>query len=96
MASIRAKIKLKYVLILVAALILLGNRGFRNLLNNYREYRTLMSRKAELETQRSDLAKRLKETNAQPAVEQAARSELGLIKPGETVYRFPPPKESDK
>lgn len=96
MASLRAGIKLRYVLILILIIALLGNRGFRNLINNYREYRTLQARKIELEAQRGDLAKRLKEINAQPAVEQAARRELGLIKPGETVYRFPPPKESDK
>ncbi|PIU19452.1 MAG: hypothetical protein COT18_07440 [Elusimicrobia bacterium CG08_land_8_20_14_0_20_59_10] len=96
MASFRAGTKLKYVLFLILAFILLGNRGFRKLVNNYREYRTLNARKLELETQRGELDKRLKETNARPAVEQAARRELGLIKPGETVYRFPPPGESDK
>ena len=96
MASIRAGIKLRYVFILIAILALLGNRGFRNLINNYREYRTLQAKKTELAAQRTDLEKRLTEINAQPAVEQAARRELGLIRPGETIYRFPPPKESDK
>ena len=96
MASIRAGIKLRYIVVLIVIVALLGNRGFRNLINNYREYRTLQAKKIELDAQRRDLEKRLTEINAQPAVEQAARKELGLIRPGETVYRFPPPKESDK
>ena len=96
MKTLRFGIKLKYAAILVLALILLGNRGFRTLIANYREYRALTARKLELETQRSELAKELKEIGENPAVEQAARRELGLIRPGETEYRFPPPKDSDK
>ena len=96
MKTLRFGIKLKYAAILVLALILLGNRGFRTLIANYREYRALTARKLELETQRSELAKELKEIGKNPAVEQAARRELGLIRPGETEYRFSPPKDSDK
>jgi cell division protein FtsB len=96
MKTLRIGIKLRYALILTLALILLGNRGFRSLVASYREYRTLTARKLELEAQRSELAKQLKNIGENPAVEQAARRELGLIRPGETEYRFPPPKKSDK
>lgn len=96
MKTLRFGIKLRYALVVALALILLGNRGFRNLVASYREYRTLTARKLELEAQRSVLAKQLKDIGENPAVEQAARRELGLIRPGETEYRFPPPKASDK
>ncbi|MCX5791371.1 MAG: septum formation initiator family protein [Elusimicrobiota bacterium] len=96
MKKLRFGIKLRYVLVLALAFILLGNRGLRNLVASYREYRTLTARKLQLEGQRAELAKQLKEVGANPAVEQAARRELGLIRPGETEYRFPPPKDSDK
>lgn len=96
MKQFRFGIKLRYLLLILVVLALLGNRGFRSLVTNYREYRTLKARKAALETQRKDLAGQLGAVNESPAVEQAARKELGLIRPGETEYRFPPPKESDK
>ncbi|HNW43092.1 MAG TPA: septum formation initiator family protein [Elusimicrobiales bacterium] len=96
MKRFRFGIKLRYALILALAFILLGNRGFRNLIANYREYRVLTAKKLKLEGQRAQLAKQLKNIGENPAVEQAARRELGLIRPGETEYRFPPPKDSDK
>jgi cell division protein FtsB len=92
----RLGIKLKYLLPLLAAALLLGNRGFRNLVSNYREYRHLQARRAELEGQRSGLREQLKAVKENPAVERAARKELGLIRPGETEYRFPPPKDADR
>ncbi len=96
MKPLRFKFKLKYLAILALAALLLGNRGFRSLINNYREYRRLKTEKGQLELQRGDLEKKLEEINKKPAIEQAARTGLGLIKPDETEYRFPPPKESDK
>ena len=96
MKPMRFGIKLKYALILALAFVLLGNKGFRNLVANYREYRALTAKKTRLEAQRTELAKQLKNIGENPAVEQAARRELGLIRPGETEYRFPPPEDSDK
>lgn len=96
MKPFRVKFSLKYLAILALAALLLGNRGFRSLIKNYNEYRRLKSEKARLELQRGDLGKKLEEIHRKPAIEQAARKELGLIKPEETEYRFPPPKDSDK
>jgi cell division protein FtsB len=96
MNPLRFRSKLKYLAILALAAILLGNRGFRTLIKNYAEYRRLNTEKARLEFQQKDLEKQLKAAGEKPAIEQAARKELGLIKPDETEYRFPPPKESDK
>jgi len=96
MKTLRLGIKFKYVIILALAFILLGNRGFRNLIANYREYRNLTAEKFGRQAQRLELEKQLKDISKNPAVEQAARKELGLIRPGETEYRFPPPKDPDK
>jgi len=96
MKPLRLKFRLKYLFILALAAVLLGNRGFRKLVNNYREYRRLTAEKAGLETQRKDLETQLKEIKEKPAVEHAARKELSMLKPDETEYRFPPPKDSDK
>ena len=96
MKPLRFKFKLKYLAILALAALLLGNRGFRSLVKNYREYRLLKAEKVQLELQRRDLGTKLEAVSKKPAIEQAARKELGLIKPDETEYRFLPPKESDK
>ncbi|HAT71812.1 MAG TPA: hypothetical protein DCS63_03245 [Elusimicrobia bacterium] len=96
MKKIVFRSKLKYLAILLLAAVLLGNRGFRSLVRNYLEYRRLNAEKAGLELQREGLERQLKEVGEKPAIEQAARKELGLIRPEETEYRFPPPKESDK
>ncbi len=96
MKKLNLKFKLKYLVILLLAAVLLGNRGFRSLVRNYLEYRGLRAEKARLERQRVDLQRQLKEVGEKPAIEQAARTELGLIRPDEIEYRFPPPKEGDK
>ena len=96
MKPLRLKFKLKYLVIIALAAVLLGNRGFRRLVQNYMEYRRLAAHKAQLELQRKDLELQLREVKEKPAVEHAARTQLGLIRPEETEYRFPPPKESDK
>jgi len=96
MKPVRFKFKLKYLAILGLILALLFNRGFRKLIANYSEYSKLQAEKVQLERQRGDLEGQLKDIKEKPAVEHAARKELGLIRPEETEYRFPPPKETDK
>lgn len=96
MKPARFRLNLKYLLIAVAAALLLANRGFRMLVRNYREYRHLQQEKAVLEAQSAELRAQLGSINGKPAIEQAARRELSMIRPGETEYRFPPPKESDR
>lgn len=96
MKRFKLKINLKYLLIAAAAALLLGNRGFRSLVRNYREYRSLRIEKTHLESQRMDLEKKLLEIKEKPAIEQAARRELSMIRPEETEYRFPPPQDSDR
>ncbi|MBI5744474.1 MAG: septum formation initiator family protein, partial [Elusimicrobia bacterium] len=66
------------------------------LAKNDLEYRRLNTEKTALERQRGELERQLKEVGEKPAIERAARTRLGLVRPGETEYRFPPPKDSDK
>ena len=96
MKPLRFKFKFKYLAILALAAVLLGNRGFRSLIRNYTEYRKLRAEKVQLETQRGKLEDQLKATAEKAAIEKAARTGLNLIKPGETEYSFPPPKDTDK
>jgi cell division protein FtsB len=96
MKPVRLRLNLKYLLIAAAAVLLLANRGFRMLVSNYREYRHLQQEKSMLEAQGAELRAQLGTINSKPAIEQAARKELSMIRPGETEYRFPPPKESDR
>ena len=96
MKKLKLKFGLKYLVVMLLAAVLLGNRGFRSLVRNYLEYRNLKAEKARLEGQRLDLQKQLREVGEKPAIEQAARTGLGLIRPDEIEYRFPPPKEGDR
>jgi cell division protein FtsB len=80
---------------LALTLLLLGGGG-RNLFSKYREYRTLNAKKAALERQKAELLRQVAEVKRHPAVEQAARRELNMIRPGETEYRFEKPAETDR
>ena len=96
MKPLRRKLNFKYLLIAAAAVLLLANRGVRMLVRNYREYRHLQQEKSMLEAPGAELRAQLGAINNNPAIEQAARKELSMIRPGETEYRFPTPKESDR
>lgn len=96
MKALRAKFNLKYLLIAAALAALLGNSGFRRLVKNYMEFSRLRAEKSRLETQHRELEAQRREITAKPALEQAARKELSMIRPEETEYRFPPPKDADK
>lgn len=96
MKPLRFKVNYKYLLIAAAAALLLGNSGFRKLVRNYLELSRLKTEKTRLEAERRVLENQRGDIAAKPAIEQAARKELSMIKPEETEYRFPPPKDSDK
>ena len=81
-------------LLIVAALgALLLNRGFRRVVTNFLSIRADERRLSALQKEEGELKtqiERLKRNDA--ALENAARKELGYLKPGEIEYRFPPPK----
>ncbi len=87
--------KLRYIILLLLAAFLLGNRGFRGLVRNSLEYRRLKKEKAALELQKISLEKELRTVKSPGMVEQTARRKLGLLRPNEIEYRFPPPKNDD-
>lgn len=70
-----------------------GNQGFRSLVRNWIELRGLSREIAALEEENSRTAAQLKELReSDSALEREARR-VGFIKPGETEYRFEPPKK---
>ena len=87
--------KLRYIILLLAAVFLLSNRGFRGLVKNSLEYRRLTKEKAALELEKISLEKDLRAVKAPGMVEQTARRKLGLLRPNEIEYRFTPPKKGD-
>ena len=87
--------KLRYIILLLLAVFLLSNRGFRGLVRNSLEYRRLKKEKAALELEKISLETDLSTVKAPGMVEQTARRKLGLLRPNEIEYRFPPPKKGD-
>lgn len=89
----KRRIELKYLILLSLAVFLLANRGFRSLARNYFELRRLKNRKIELQSEKLGLEQSVRLMKEPGQIEYAARKELGLTRPGEIVYRFPPPRE---
>jgi cell division protein FtsB len=74
------------------AAVLICNQGFRSLVNNWIELRSLRREIVELDAEEAQLSERLRLLRAGgPSLERMARKELGYIKKGEIEYRFPPP-----
>jgi cell division protein FtsB len=91
----RHRAKFKYVVLALLAAFLLLNRGARSLVRNSLEYRKLQKQKAALELEKTRLEKDLKAIKAPGNIEKTARKELGMNRPDEIEYRFPPPKKGD-
>jgi len=69
-----------------------GNQGFRGLVRNYMELRTLKKEIGALESQEKANSERLRLLRSgDGSVERLARRELGYVRKGEIEYRFPPP-----
>lgn len=76
----------------VLVVVLLGNQGFRGLLRNWRELKSLRREIVTLEREEGRQARRLDGLKAgDGAIERLARRDLGYIRKGEIEYRFPPP-----
>ncbi|MEE8425055.1 MAG: septum formation initiator family protein [Elusimicrobiota bacterium] len=82
---------------LAAAAFLLGNQGFRKAASNFLLLRRIERTDAELLREEARLYKELIAARSDDhALEDAARGELGYLKPGEVEYRFPPPGKEKK
>lgn len=74
-----------------------GNQGFRSLVRNYMELRSLKKEIGALETQEKANTERLRLLRAgDGSIERMARRELGYVRKGEIEYRFPPPSPEKK
>jgi len=75
--------------------VFLGNQGFRSLVTNWIELRSLSREIAALETENAKTNARLKELReSESALEREARR-IGFIKDKETEYRFDPPQKRE-
>jgi len=88
--------RLVYIILVLLAVFLLANRGFRGLVRNSLEYRRLKNQKIALDAEKVRLGNTLRTMKEPGRIEETARKELGLIRPNEIEYRFPPPKKDDK
>ena len=83
---------LRILLTAGAAAVFFGNHGFRSLVTNWLELRSVSREIAALEAENGRTAARIKELRqSDAAVEREARK-VGFGKPGEIEYRFDPPK----
>ena len=83
--------RLVYIILVLLAIFLLVNRGFRGLVRNSLEYRRLKNQKIELDAEKVRLGNALRIMKEPGRIEETARKELGLIRPNEIEYRFPQP-----
>mgnify|MGYP001578970255 CR=1 FL=1 len=78
-------------------LLLFGNRGFRRLVRQTVELRHLRRDFDALRKEEAQLRSKVDAaSHSDRVLEAEARSQLGLIKPGEIEYRFPPPNKDEQ
>ncbi len=87
--------KLKYIVIAIIVLFLVGNKGFRSLVSNFRELKNLEKEKIALQNENKELRLKIKLIKSNDYMESQARKNLGFIRQGEIEYRFTPPKENE-
>lgn len=73
--------------IVVAVMVLVGFSVF-NIVSLKMEQRDVEQKQAELKDEKKQLEKQLKEVKDKDNLEEQARSQLRLIKPGESLYLF--------
>ena len=79
----------RWLALLGAAAVLLGNDGARSIVRNLLELRRADQRLTRLKQEEADVRKELKALRTDDArLERAARAELGMVRPGEIEYRF--------
>ncbi len=93
----RRKVRINVGRVMLVVLVLWVAFGFaRNAVANYklrREIESLTKRIAVLEMRKADLEREIEEWLSPENVEKIAREQLGLVKPGEIVYRLSEPVE---
>ncbi len=89
----KLKVMVGILVFIILALTVFGERGLINLLS-YRQQRQALAGEVErLKQENQKLAQeRERLTNDDSYLEQLAREELGMVKPGELVFQFTEPK----
>jgi len=75
--------------IVIVALALVLFLFVMNIVSLKREQHDVMQQQQQLEKQKEELQKALEDTDDTENIEEQARNQLRLIKPGETLYLFP-------
>ncbi len=83
-------------LVLLAAVVLLGNGGFRRMAQRLVQLKRIGREMEELSREQSLLREQIRQARSLEGIERSARRQLGYLKPGEIEYRFPPPGGSDR
>ena len=82
---------MRYLVLAVGCMLivdaLVGDRGFLAMLKARQQYRTLETALARSKTENAQLREEARQFREDPdAIEQIARRELGLIRPGEKLF----------
>jgi cell division protein FtsB len=99
----RGRRAVQYVLVFVGCVLvmdaLVGEKGLLEMLKKRQEYRTLEQSLADVRTDNARLREEARRLQEDPsAIEDLARRELGLIKPGEKLFilKDVPPTDSGR
>lgn len=84
----RARRRLTLAIVIVALALVLF-LFVMNIVSLKREQHDVMQQQQQLEKQKEELQKALEDTDDTENIEEQARNQLRLIKPGETLYLFP-------
>lgn len=95
----RRKKHITYAVIILAIIAAIGVSAL-NIISLKAEYREVEQQNRQLQQQKEDLEQQIKDSGKDKYIEQEAREQLRMVKPGETVYIVPnqetKPSESDK
>ncbi|QIB68033.1 septum formation initiator family protein [Aminipila butyrica] len=89
----RNRKRLIYVGIVLGILLLIGASIF-HVYSLQREYKSIVAQNKALQGKKQDLTEELSNVNNPEYIEQQARQQLRMVKPGEVLYVLPPQGET--
>lgn len=88
-AEMKLKVVVGFVVLVILAFTVFGDRGLVQLLSYKRQREALKEEARRLEEENRALAEEIERLkNDDSYLEQLAREELGMVKPGELVFQF--------
>jgi len=80
-----------FLVLIMLGMILFGDRGLLRVLQAQRQLAEMEAQIAELEATNAELRREIEALNTDlRTIENIARRELGMVRPDELVYQFPP------